>query len=172
MVLKNSFEVQNEWHLCTEKGGEFQTWWQAIRGLKSHRTVGVEGMQILCEERRLYGYESKVNWGVFEDYYEADERQKKHKKECRWTVGLGAVLVKKVGVYNQPPCFVTHERKRPQCRRKSRHSCNGAIRKLWLDKAEKKKLQNKTREGASEFSNDTLTPSDLDPNLDEIRSLI
>ena len=75
--------------LYTEKGRESQTCWQAMGGLKSDRTVGVEGMQmqILCEERRVYGAESEVNWRVleeiFEDCHEVDKRQKKHKKEYR-----------------------------------------------------------------------------------------
>ena len=36
-----------------------------MRGLKSDQIVGVGGMHILYEERRLYGAESEINTRVF-----------------------------------------------------------------------------------------------------------
>ena len=55
-----------------------------MRRLKSERIAGVGGMLILYEERRLYGAESEINTGFFEeileDCHEADVTQKKHKE--------------------------------------------------------------------------------------------
>ena len=42
--------------------------------------------------------ESEINTGVleeiWEDFHEADERQKKHQKECKYIVDLKVVLVR------------------------------------------------------------------------------